>query len=65
MNSEVASIVNVQINPKLKKFEASFVDLFSRIDKAELEKTINQKIAEDFSQRLKDTRLLKVRNCSK
>ena len=40
MNSEVTSIFNSQVNPKIKKIEASLADVFSRIDQPALDKMI-------------------------
>lgn len=65
MNSEVTNIVNTQLNPRLKKIEASLVEVFAKIDKSELSKVITERVSEDLSQRLKDVRTLKVRKCSK
>lgn len=65
INSEVANQVNSQINPKIKKMEASLVELFSRTENSELQKLIKANINEDLSQKMKDIRTIRIRNCSK
>jgi hypothetical protein len=65
INSEVANQVNSQINPKIKKIEASLIELFSRTEKSELQKLIKANIDEDISEKMKDIRTIKIRNCSK
>ena len=65
INSEVANQVNSQINPKIKKMEASLIELFSRTENSELQKLIKANINEDLSQKMKDIRTIRIRNCSK
>ena len=65
INSEVANQVNSQINHKIKKMEASLIELFSRTENSELQKLIKANINEDLSQKMKDIRTIRIRNCSK
>lgn len=44
INDEFANSVNNQINPKIKKIEASLVDIYSRIDPSQLEASLKAKV---------------------
>lgn len=51
--------------PKIKKIEGSIVDIYSKIDPIMFDNQLRSAIAKEMEDRLKDTRLLKVRNCNK
>ena len=42
MNDEFANSVNHQINPKIKKMETAFIDLYAKVDTNEFTKTIKK-----------------------
>jgi nitrate/TMAO reductase-like tetraheme cytochrome c subunit len=65
MNEETKNTFNNQMIPKIKKIEGSIVDIYSKIDSTMLENQLRSAIAQEMEERLKDTRLLKVRNCTK
>ena len=65
MNDQLANTINNQINPKIKKIETSLVDLYSRMDLSEFEKLIKAKISEEWNDKMKQTKTVKIRNCTK
>lgn len=65
MNDEFANSVNHQINPKIKKMEAAITDIYSKVDKNEFTKIIKQEVAEEVNEKLKDTKILKIRSSNK